>query len=289
MISPLVSICIPTYNGAAYLREALLSVRYQTYSNIEIVISDDGSKDATLDISRTFKKEAVFPVYIYEHQPAGIGANWDHSIEKANGEYIKFLFQDDLLEPDCIEKMMNVLKENSLEMVVCKRKIIDSHGAPLQSDWLVRFGDLQQSFGLEIDDFLTFKKNHLKKVGAEQPLHFNFIGEPVAALFTKKLYRETGAFASPLKQYLDLEYWLKVLKKHDIGILGEKLISFRVHDMQSSNTNIAKRTIDEKEYIERIFFWDFFFHMSRRVQKTLMLKNLIKSAVYLGIKNDEKS
>lgn len=269
---PLVSICIPTYNGADYLAEALESVKNQTYKNIEVIISDDDSKDETLRICESFKAEVNFPVQIISHKPSGIGANWDNCVKDANGNYVKLLFQDDLLAEDCIEKMMAVLIKEKLDIVVCKRQIIDSDGKDLKTDWLQRFGDLQKSFGIETGDFYRFTKKDLINIGKKQPNHFNFIGEPVTALFTKKLYGDIGDFSSPLKQYLDLEYWLKVLDKYEIGIIGEKLISFRVHEMQSSNTNQNQRTTDEKVYIEKMLFKTFFWQLPLRLKKNFLVK-----------------
>lgn len=268
----LVSICIPTYNGASYLAAALQSVKNQTYKNIEVVISDDNSTDETLLICEDFKKEVAFPVQIIKHKPSGIGANWDNCVKHSNGDYVKLLFQDDLLAEDCIEKMMAVLIKEKLEIVVCKRRIIDHKGEDLETDWLQRFGDLQKSFGIEKAYFYRFNKRNLLKVGKKQPNHFNFIGEPVTALFTKKLYGDIGDFSSPLKQYLDLEYWLKILRKYDIGIMDEKLISFRVHEAQSSNTNHSQRTTDEKAYIEKMLFRYFFWQLSLKLKKYFLVK-----------------
>ena len=62
----LVSICIPTYNGAQYLQEALNSVKEQTYGPIEVIVSDDASKDNTLAIVEQFKQSVSFPIYILQ-------------------------------------------------------------------------------------------------------------------------------------------------------------------------------------------------------------------------------
>ncbi len=147
MTNSLVSICIPTYNGEKYLQEALDSVKAQTYKNIEVIISDDVSKDRTLEICERFKNEVNFPVYIYHHQPAGIGANWNNCIEKASGEYIQFLFQDDILHPICIEEKLKYLKQNNLKAVCCKREIIDENGSPVTTGrWYETCYDPKKTF-----------------------------------------------------------------------------------------------------------------------------------------------
>ncbi|MFM6261102.1 glycosyltransferase, partial [Planktothrix sp.] len=100
---PLVSVCIPTYNGDKYLTEALSSVVDQTYPHLEIIISDDSSTDKTLEIIESFQKNCSWKVSLFQHEQYGLAKNWNYCISQAHGKYIKFLFQDDLLEPNCLE------------------------------------------------------------------------------------------------------------------------------------------------------------------------------------------
>ena len=124
-LHPLVSICIPTYNGEAFITEALESAINQTYPNLEIIVSDDASKDKTLEIINTFKSKTSIPIHVFNHEPNGIGSNWNHSVRKSNGDYIKFLFQDDVLKLECISKMMELfLTHKNLGMVYCKRDFL---------------------------------------------------------------------------------------------------------------------------------------------------------------------
>ena len=121
----LVSICIPTYNGEQFITEALNSAISQTYSNLEIVVSDDASNDATIEIIERFKKKTQIPISIYHHIPCGIGANWNNCVQNAKGEFIKFLFQDDILLPSCVEKMVQLAEtKKTIGLVYCKRNFI---------------------------------------------------------------------------------------------------------------------------------------------------------------------
>ena len=268
MKNPLVSICIPTYNGEKFLKEALNSIHLQSYKNIEVIISDDYSTDNTLHICENFKEQASFPVSIYSHKPSNIGANWDNSIKYANGKYIKFLFQDDILKKDCVEVMVDYLLKNDLEIIFSKREIIDEDGKLSNSDFLIRFGDLQQGIGLFIDDLHIFRKKDLYRLGSirKNKLQYNFLGEPVASMFSKKLYNEIGGFESPLKQFLDLEYWLKVLKKYPIGITSKQLIQFRIHSQQASVINYQNK-VNEVKYIENLIYKNYYFYLSNSVKK----------------------
>ena len=75
---PLVSVCIPTFNGEKYLQEALDSVAQQSYANLEVIISDDASTDKTLEMLEDYKNNSKNTVRIFHHNPDGIAKNWDH-------------------------------------------------------------------------------------------------------------------------------------------------------------------------------------------------------------------
>lgn len=125
MLNPLVSICIPTYNGDQFIAEAMYSAIAQTYPNLEIIVSDDASKDNTLQIVESYISKTEIPINIFKHKPNGIGANWNHTIKQANGEYVKFLFQDDILLPNCITDMVKVMEHHkSVGLVASKREFI---------------------------------------------------------------------------------------------------------------------------------------------------------------------
>ena len=88
---PLVSICIPTYNGEAFIAEAIQSAIAQTYPNIEIIVSDDGSADKTVAIAQSFQSQTSADFRIVLHRNYGLSQNWNFCISQTKGEYIKFL------------------------------------------------------------------------------------------------------------------------------------------------------------------------------------------------------
>ena len=260
----LVSICIPTFNGEKFLQEALNSIKLQTYKNIEVIISDDESKDKTLEICLKFKSEVNFPVFIYSHKPAGIGSNWNHTIKKSNGEYIKLLFQDDVLESDCVEVMMNYLLKSNLEFVVSKREIINADSKKVSKGiWYKNFNDLQQSAGIPVNQFFILSKKNLKELNFNRYSVDNIVGEPCASLFAKKAFLKVGHFDLNLKQALDYVYWLKVLVHYDIGIINQKLVKFRYHSEQTSNQNNLSN-LDESDAIKNILYQKLLFYIDRK-------------------------
>lgn len=273
----MVSICIPTYNGEKYLQEALDSVKKQTYQHIEVIISDDNSSDNTLRICEKFKKEVNFSVYIYHHVPSGIGANWNYSVQKAKGEYIKFLFQDDLLESNCLEKMIDVFNNNEgVQFVACKRNFINNNKSisdEEMSNWIKKYSNLQ----IQLEDLLDFESNlyYLNKNIFKRSDFFqsplNKIGEPTTVMFKKEIMNSIGVFNNDLKQILDYEYWYRVLLKYKIIIINEPLVSFRIHDSQETNVN-RNRIIKDYEKYEDFQLNKLFFYLNNTRKRKLLIK-----------------
>lgn len=274
-MADLVSVCIPTYNGEKYLQEALDSVKKQTYTNIEVIISDDQSRDNTIYICEEFKNEVAFPVYIYKHVPQGIGANWNNTLRKANGKYIKFLFQDDILTSDCIEKMVNILEINTkIKFVACKRNFIDSSenlDRESIAQWIKKFNDLQSQFSFDTSKEYNVITKDLFRKDYFLTIPNNKIGEPSAVMFETSILDKIGYFNMELKQTLDYEYWYRVLLRYDIAITSKPYVYFRLHDLQETNIN-ATRKIDDYKYYEKFQYQKLFLHVQRKRQYYLLKK-----------------
>lgn len=267
-MNSLVSICIPTFNGEKFLQEALDSVKRQTYKNMEVIISDDASKDITLELCEKFKKEVSFPVFIFHHKPNGIGANWNNCIKNANGIYIKFLFQDDVLEADCLEQQIQFLEENNLKAVCSARTIIDENGFEINTGgWFDAFGNLHKTLNFQNGVFI-FDKKFLK---TRKYITYNYFGEPDTFLYHKELFKEIGFFREDLRQILDLELSYRILLKNNIGIQRQKLMQFRVHENQASSKN-AFNEINENQILEKEVLPFFLKYWDRSIQKSYLLK-----------------
>ena len=271
MPAPLVSICIPTYNGATYLQEALDSVLTQSYTSIEVIVSDDASKDDSLSIVKAFAKKVSFPVKIVPHDPQGIGSNWNHSIRHATGDFIKFLFQDDILESQCIEKMVQLFEEQpTLGLVACKREFIVEGTATSEIEqWIANYGNLQRQF--ETDEPVTIMTSDFfsRRDFFSSPL--NKVGEPPTVMFKKSILDEVGYFQEDLKQILDYVFYYRVLKKYPIAILNESLVKFRIHEKQATNVNRNQKITDYDTY-DHILYKEFFPLLHPDTQQRLRVK-----------------
>ncbi len=277
--TPLVSVCIPTYNGADFIGEALDSVLNQTYQNFEIIVSDDNSKDNTLEIVKNKLEKYPIPFMIYPHDPQGIGANWNHCIEKANGEFIKLVFQDDLLESTCIEKLLNGFAlDKNIGLTSCQRKFLvssqDEDHKSQQDAWLKKYGTLQNgltTYYSKEQKAYIFDSSLLKADTFFNGIN-NKIGEPTAVLFKKEDWLKLGKFNTKLKQALDYEFYYRFfLYDKKIAVLDEQLVEFRLHEGQATNVNSVNKFNDKFLY-EQILYKDFSPKLALGKRLSLLLK-----------------
>lgn len=249
----MVSICIPIYNGEKYLEECLDSAIKQTYRPLEIVLSDDQSSDRSLEMVNSVSGRTDIPFHIHRHSPAGIGANWNNCVQKSNGEYIKFLFQDDLLDPSCIERMMQkVIESQQIAFVSCERKIISNGHLSIKwsKEWIKNNSDLSKFWDIERRQQVS--GNEILRSISKRNIFKNFIGEPTAVLFRKSLAIENGGFDGELKQLLDLEAWLRFMRNTNLAFIEEPLVSFRLHDEQESFKNSGDHTGEYLLFKEKV-------------------------------------
>jgi len=104
---PLVSIIIPAYNVASYVRDAIDSALAQTYKNIEIVVVNDGSTDATAEVLEPYRESGKI-IYIFQKNRGLSGAR-NTGIRVAKGEFVALLDSDDIFLPEKIEKQVGYL------------------------------------------------------------------------------------------------------------------------------------------------------------------------------------
>ncbi len=124
---PLVSIIVPAYNAASTLARTLYSALAQTYRNVEVIVVDDGSSDATADIVRTVQEQDDRVVLVTQAN-AGVAAARNAAVERARGDYVAPLDADDLWHPTKIERQLSRLaRQPDAVMVYCWSADIDGN------------------------------------------------------------------------------------------------------------------------------------------------------------------
>ncbi|WP_242131694.1 glycosyltransferase family 2 protein [Aestuariivivens marinum] len=269
-MQPLVSICIPTYNGAKYIAEAMTSAIAQTYANLEIIVSDDASVDNTLEIVQSFQVNTSVLLYVYQHQPQGIGANWNYCVKQAKGEYIKFLLQDDILEPDCIARMVDMAQKHpNIGLVYCKRQFLFDTLTPKIQDFIGFYGDLHSYW----QDVLVMEGVINSRVYLKDRQFLNSpknkIGEPTAVLLKRECFDTIGWFREDLQQVLDYEYWYRVMVRYDVGFINDTLVGFRLHDAQASSLN-KNNGLQEQHLLFTSYYKHLFWHLHSKNQWKLL-------------------
>ena len=102
-----VTVVVPVYNAEKYLTECLESIQRQTYSNIEIILVDDGSKDSSPALCDAFQKKDN-RIKVVHKMNEGAGKSRNKGIEMATGDYILFVDSDDYIKSDLVEKCVNL-------------------------------------------------------------------------------------------------------------------------------------------------------------------------------------
>ncbi|MBW2183914.1 MAG: glycosyltransferase [Deltaproteobacteria bacterium] len=206
---PKVSVIIPTYNRAHVLREAIDSVLSQKYSDLELLVVDDGSTDHTKEVVSSYTSKLA---YIYqEHQ--GVSAARNRGIKHTKGDYLAFLDSDDLWLPDKLSTQMRFMEDHP-EIHICYT----------EERWIRR--------GVRVNPM----KKHRKYSGMifEHCLPLCIVS-PSSVLIARSLLEEIGVFDEELKVCEDYDLWLRISARYPIYLLDTPLIIKRGgHDDQLS-------------------------------------------------------
>lgn len=219
MKEPLVSICIPAYNSARFIERTIRSALEQTYSNIEVVVVDDCSKDDTVSVVEAINDSRI-KLYRNE-QNLGMTGNWNKCIRMSGGEYVKLIPADDVIYPDAVSKSMNILMDNDdVSLVIVGTDLVDNDDKVIGA-------------------YAHWKKSGIfpgKRIAKKSVMWNNFFGNPVCALFRKSDFEKTGGFDPDIPYILDFDLWLGLSALGNVAFIKEKLSAFRVR--KDSNTGI---------------------------------------------------
>ncbi len=220
-MKPLVSVCIPAYNSARYIEETISSILNQTYSNVEVVVVDDGSSDNTCEIVEGIKDSRVR--LVKNEVNLGMTANWNKCLRETKGAYIKLLCADDVLYQDSIRKELTALVKNpGVVLVVSDTALIDENG--------IRRGR-----------FRRYPRHGVvegKKVAKRSLILKSFFGAPCNTMFSREVYEKTGGFDERFPYILDFDLWIRIACLGDIYIIHEELNGFRVRNDSNTGTLI---------------------------------------------------
>lgn len=225
--NPLVSVCIPTFNNANFIKPMLDSIIKQTYKNIEIIVVDNASTDRTREIVESYRDGRIS--YQRNSETIHCLSNWNLCIELANSEFVAIYHSDDIYDPGIIEKEIEVLNNNPfLGAVFCLDNIIDENGKFVRS-------------GVNLPSQLSKNKNTgFKELFPLMLKHFpSFLIAPTF-MARKNIFDNVGLFntekfGASTGSAGDTDLWLRISQKYDIAVINERLIQRRVSIHQGSN------------------------------------------------------
>ncbi|MBX8519663.1 glycosyltransferase [Pseudomonas cichorii] len=227
--SRLVSIVIPAYKPA-FFEAALASALRQNHDEIEILVCDDCRDDSIKNIVDKLSPDSRWPIrYLKNATSLGEPHNIAYGISQARGEYIKFLYDDDILVPDCVRLQFDVLHDSpDIKLVSATRKRIDSNG-DLLPDNLATLNPFGKNVVLDGPELVSFL--------SQNPV--NFVGEPSSVMCRREDVLAFGQDIMSLNQTLiwglgDVALYLKLLRQGNLAMLARTLSYFRVSDQQSS-------------------------------------------------------
>ncbi|HBE93709.1 MAG TPA: hypothetical protein DDW55_14790 [Gammaproteobacteria bacterium] len=216
---PLISVVMPAYNHERFVAETIDSVLCQTWTNLELIIIDDGSTDSTAEIIKTYDDPRV-QYYYQENQDAFNALN--NGMAKATGEYIAIINSDDVYHCKRFERMISLMQEQQAVCAFSNVSPIDADSKPLGDP---DFGWNQWHQANR--DFYYEKKGNLYRGF----LHGNIMVTTSNLIMTADAMRKVGGFSS-LRYLHDYDYIFRMMLAYPEDVLyvdDEVLMNYRIH------------------------------------------------------------
>lgn len=207
-----VSVVIPVYNRASSLKDAVESVFSQKYSNIEIIVVDDGSDE---NVKKCLKSYMARIKYIRMENNRGVSSARNLGIDRAKGDYIAFLDSDDLWLPEKLEEQIKVMEEE--RTLICHT----------------------DEFWYKKDKFVNQGARHEKYGGWIFPSILDICRiSPSSVIMHKKVLEKSGKFDENLFACEDYDLWLRIVSRFKISYLPTKLVVKRAYLNDQLSLNV---------------------------------------------------
>ena len=230
-MSPTVSVIIPNYNHAPYLKERIDSVLNQTYQDFEVIILDDCSPDNSVEVIEQYRSNPhVSHILINEQNTRNTFIQWERGISMAKGRYIWIAESDDVAEPQLLETLIGQLEQHpDASVAFCHSRLIDADGALLSEQ---NTKNPAQPGQITIDDSCTFLR-HL--------LIFNYIYNASMAVFRRDVYDRANPDYKQFRYCGDWHFWASVCAAGRVIEVYDMLSRFRQH--QRKVTEDSKKDV----------------------------------------------
>ena len=237
----MVSVIIPNYNHAPYLKQRIDSVLNQTYKDFELIILDDKSTDNSIKIIEEYRDNPHISHIVYNEVNSGSTfRQWNKGIALAKGKYIWIAESDDCAVPELLSTLvLNIEKYENVSLSYSQSHRLNSKGE-VTGDWLFHTKDREpelfdSDFFAEGDDFIQ-----------RLLIYKNVVPNASAVLFHKSAFMDVGGADEDIKYCADWMLWLKLLMVGNIAYTSQKLNYFRYHDTSVIASAVAGKEVFKK-------------------------------------------
>ena len=277
---PLISICIPTYNGSQFIEKCIESCLAQSYRNIEIIVCDDCSSDSIVNVLNPYLKKDYRITFYQNEKNLGLVGNWNKCMNYASGEYIKWLFQDDWMDVNAIEEFVEIANKG-YDFIVSKRNFILNELATDEDKmyYSKKVKTLENYFNQD-ELGCYFPTSKIKDIVVSN-IALNFIAEPSLIFFKRTLIKEVGLYDHLFHQICDLEYNMRLASKVGVYVLNKPLCHFAIHAQSTTNANVNNKYF-QLRFIEQAYYaYKLIHHNSfKSIQNLFSLKQKLKLILY---------
>lgn len=243
--NPIVSVCVPTYNGGTYLAQTLQSIAAQTFQDYEVVIVDDNSTDDSVAVAKHYAASDSRVMVVEPSQRAGSSArNANRCLTYARGEWIKFIFQDDVMTPDCLSALLDATRDG-------RRFALSWHDyrfEPGVDDAARKFYETLASLRTVLPGAYAAPETFCEAVLGHW--HLNFLGPTSSCFIHRECFARYGAFSPEIVTFPDLETWIRMGSNEGLAIAPARLVTFRVHSksisagLRNSSEGVFRNALD---------------------------------------------
>jgi glycosyltransferase involved in cell wall biosynthesis len=224
---PKVSVIIPTYNCARYVAQAVESALGQTYSDLEVIVLDDGSTDNTPAVMRQYEGKVRY----IRQENRGLPAARNRAIKASSGEYIALLDADDWWEPNKLSEQVPVLDgDPDLCLIYSDLEVIHDNGDVIKS-------------------FLSSRPLATEGYVFDQLFHSGFI-LPSTVLLRRTHFEEAGMFDESMRSHEDMDLWVRMCQRWKVGLI-RKSLTHRRQGAANMTSNESLRSEYNVKFFEK--------------------------------------
>lgn len=235
---PLVSVCVPVYNGERFIKDALDSIIAQSYPHKEIIVSDNASTDKTPDIAQRYVKEYGIKYSRSEQFLPASEYNFNRCLELSGGELISVYHADDIYNPEIVSRSVEMFrKRRGIGAALTMANVIDENGKILERYHLPKELARMNKDVYNLDEIF----HSALKYGN------TFLICPSAMIKRSVCKEVNGWDYGRYKSAADLGLWLKIAGKHGVAIIDAPLMNYRISAAQDSDA-ISRRRTDQAHY-----------------------------------------